>query len=60
LPSSPPRFFISAPANGSNSVVERKQTLESVTRMLENVTLIVITIALFGYLLVALLRAEDF
>jgi len=28
--------------------------------MLENVTLIVITIALFGYLLVALLRAEDF
>jgi K+-transporting ATPase KdpF subunit len=28
--------------------------------MLENVTLIVITLALFGYLLVALLRAEDF
>jgi K+-transporting ATPase KdpF subunit len=28
--------------------------------MLENVTLIAITIALFGYLLVALLRAEDF
>jgi len=28
--------------------------------MLENITLIVITIALFGYLLVALLRAEDF
>jgi len=28
--------------------------------MLENITLIAITIALFGYLLVALLRAEDF
>jgi len=28
--------------------------------MLENVSLIVITIALFGYLLVALLRPEDF
>jgi len=28
--------------------------------MLENITLMVITLALFGYLLVALLRAEDF
>jgi K+-transporting ATPase KdpF subunit len=28
--------------------------------MLENITLIAITLALFGYLLVALLRAEDF
>jgi len=28
--------------------------------MLENIALIAITLALFGYLLVALLRAEDF
>jgi K+-transporting ATPase KdpF subunit len=45
--SSPPRFSISARANGSNN-------------MLEDITLIAITLALFGYLLVALLRAEDF